>query len=151
MRRLTEQLPDKCGVLLTADHGIIDVSAERHVYLDEIELPGLVSVGGDPRVLFLYFEDELQSSTMQNLQSFLGKRAMVSNRDSVIEAGWYGETTEAARIRMPQIFVIANGETALYHRHFAKPKSLKMIGQHGSVSDDEIFVPLLKFGSYGTS
>jgi hypothetical protein len=49
---------------------------------------------------------------------------------------------------MPDLFLIANGETALYHRDFAKPKSLKMIGQHGALSDDELLVPLLKFGAY---
>jgi hypothetical protein len=56
--------------------------------------------------------------------------------------------TDEARERMPDIFVIAHGETALYHRQFAKPKSLQMIGQHGAISDDELFVPLLRFGAY---
>jgi predicted AlkP superfamily pyrophosphatase or phosphodiesterase len=148
MRQLTEYLPNNCGVLLTADHGIVDVSHDRQIYLDEIELPGLISVGGDPRVLFLYFDGDVQESTINLLATFLGKRAYVATKDAIIEAGWYGETTDTARGRMPDLFLIANGETALYHRDFAKPKSLKMIGQHGALSDDELLVPLLKFGAY---
>ena len=148
MRQLTEYLPNNCGVLLTADHGIVDVSHDRQIYLDEIELPGLISVGGDPRVLFLYFDGDVQESTINLLATFLGKRAYVATKDAIIEAGWYGETTDTARGRMPDLFLIANGETALYHRDCAKPKSLKMIGQHGALSDDELLVPLLKFGAY---
>jgi predicted AlkP superfamily pyrophosphatase or phosphodiesterase len=148
MRQLTDYLPNNCGVLLTADHGIVDVSHDRQIYLDEIELPRLISVGGDPRVLFLYFDGDVQESTINLLATFLGKRAFVATKDAIIEAGWYGQTTDTARGRMPDLFLIANGETALYHRDFAKPKSLKMIGQHGALSDDELLVPLLKFGAY---
>jgi predicted AlkP superfamily pyrophosphatase or phosphodiesterase len=148
VRQLTAGLPDNCGVLLTADHGIIDVSHEKQVYLDELDMPGLASVGGDPRVLFLYFDEFDQESIKGRLSEFLGKRAYVVSRDELVQAGWYGETAEVARERMPDIFLIANGETALYHREFAKPKSLMMIGQHGSISDDELFVPLLRFGAF---
>jgi hypothetical protein len=85
---------------------------------------------------------------IEELQAFVGKRAIVASRNQVVEAGWYGPVSEEAISRMPEIFLIAHGETALYHREFAKPKSLKMIGQHGAISDDELFVPLLKFGAY---
>ncbi len=150
IRQLTDHLPKNCGVLLTADHGIVDVAHDRQIYLDEIELPGLISVGGDPRVLFLYFEGAVPESTINLLETHLRKRAFVATKGTIIEAGWYGETTAAARERMPDIFLVANGETALYHRDFAKPKSLRMIGQHGALSDDELLVPLLKFGAYST-
>jgi predicted AlkP superfamily pyrophosphatase or phosphodiesterase len=153
VRQLTTALPGNVGVLLTADHGIVDVAHERQIYLDELSINGLVSVGGDPRVLFLYLDsqqsdDALSQSCIKSVQEFVGKRAYVVARDDLIAQGWYGEVTDEARERMPDIFVIAHGETALYHRQFAKPKSLQMIGQHGAISDDELFVPLLRFGAY---
>jgi predicted AlkP superfamily pyrophosphatase or phosphodiesterase len=152
IRQLTKALPANVGVLVTADHGIVDVPTERHIYVDEFPLEGLISVGGDPRVLFLYFDQSQEVSPRQQiiegLQAFVGKRAIVASRNQVVEAGWYGPVSEEAISRMPEIFLIAHGETALYHRDFAKPKSLKMIGQHGAISDDELFVPLLKFGAY---
>jgi hypothetical protein len=92
----------------------------------------------------------VQESVINLLENYLGKRAFVATKGTIIEAGWYGETTAAARGRMPDIFLVANGETALYHRDFAKPKSLRMIGQHGALSDEELLVPLLKFGAYST-
>ena len=148
IRELTESLPASCGVLLTADHGIVDVDHQNQVYLDELNLPGLVSVGGDPRVLFLYFDSPDQTGLLTELKSFFGKRAFVATKTEVVDAGWYGEVNSVSQDRMPDIFIIASGQTALYHRDFAKPKSLKMIGQHGSISDDELFVPLLRFGAF---
>ena len=153
VRQLTSSLPSNVGVLLTADHGIVDVAHERQIYLDDLTIPDLVSVGGDPRVLFLYLDDqqvtmESLATCIQSIQQFVGKRAYVVARDDLIAQGWYGPVSETARERMPDIFVIAHGETALYHREFAKPKSLQMIGQHGAISDDELFVPLLRFGAY---
>lgn len=153
VRQLIKAVSPNVGILVTADHGIVDVATQRHVYLDELLLEGLVSVGGDPRVLFLYFAEytdslEPDGQVFKQLQDFVGKRAIVASRNQIIEAGWYGPVSKVARERMPEIFLIAHGETALYHRGFAKPKSLQMIGQHGAISDDELFVPLLKLGAY---
>ncbi len=153
VRKLTTALPTNVGVLLTADHGIVDVAHERQVYLDELNIDGLVAVGGDPRVLFLYLDNQHTDianakACIQSIQEFVGKRAFVVSREDLLALGWYGQVNDEARERMPDIFVIAHGETALYHREFAKPKSLQMIGQHGAISDDELFVPLLRFGAY---
>lgn len=149
MRQLSLALPRNCGLLITADHGIIDVAHDRQVYLDEFgALAELVAVGGDPRVLFLYFDGQPAKEMQQSLQEWFGKRAVVATREEVISAGWYGEVSDDALGRMPELFVIANGETAIYHRDFAKPKSLKMIGQHGALSPEELNVPLIKLGSF---
>lgn len=148
IRNLISGLPASIGVLLTADHGIVDVAHDHQVYLDEFEVPGLVAVAGDPRVLFLYLDSEPAEADLAALSEALDKRAIVATSQQLVDAGWYGDTSGAAFGRMPDVFLIAVGETALYHRDFAKPKSLKMIGQHGSISDDELFVPLLRFGGY---
>ena len=148
IRDLIQSLPANCGALLTADHGIVDVDHQNQVYLDELDLPGLVSVGGDPRVLFLYLDTADLTEMLTELKTFFGKRAFVATKKEVVDAGWYGKVNADSLNRMPDIFIIASGQTALYHRDFAKPKSLKMIGQHGSISEDELFVPLLRFGAF---
>lgn len=148
VRGLLRKLPKDSGVLITADHGVIDVDVSRHVYLDELFIEDLVSVGGDPRVLYLYFRQMPEQQTISKLKDFLGKRAYVATAAELVEAGWFGATEGFATDRLPEILLISVGETALYHREFAKPQSLKMIGQHGSVSDQELRVPLLKFGAF---
>jgi hypothetical protein len=41
---------------------------------------------------------------------------------------------------------MARKRVALYHRSFAKKKSLEMIGHHGSITNEELAIPLIKFG-----
>jgi hypothetical protein len=41
---------------------------------------------------------------------------------------------------------MAKKEVALYHRAFAKKKSLEMIGHHGSISQQEMSIPLIALG-----
>ena len=148
LARFQTKLPQSVVVLLTADHGIIDVDQGNHIYLDEFDLPELIAVGGDPRVLYLYFQNPPTQAFVSSLQDQLGNRVLVATDEQLVEAGWFGEVQEFARDRMPDIFLVSIGEVALYHRDFAKPKSLKMIGQHGSISDQELTVPLLRFGAF---
>jgi len=49
---------------------------------------------------------------------------------------------------MPDLFAIAVNRTAIYHRDYAPKKSLNMIGQHGSITPEELAIPLLKFGAF---
>jgi predicted AlkP superfamily pyrophosphatase or phosphodiesterase len=145
LKRFLQSAPKMTGVLLTADHGLIDVAVENHIYLDELDIDGLQGVGGDPRVLYLYLDPAKVQSQRAKVQSFCGKRVYVAERGELIEAGWFGDAEAFSIERMPELFLISVGETALYHRGFAKPKSLQMIGQHGSVSSEELNVPLLRF------
>lgn len=147
-------------LLLTADHGIVDVPQGKQFYLDEL-LPAdsLRAVGGDPRVLFLYLEragqrqsqgqspsteyDEDSAAAMcARLTEKSQGAAVFLNRPSVLELGLYPDLDERFVERLPEIFAFAGDGRALYHRAFAKPKSLAMIGQHGGLSAQELSVPL---------
>ena len=52
---------------------------------------------------------------------------------------------------LPDLFILAAGGWVSYHRKFAKPASLAMIGQHGGISEKEIAVPIIKLASYSSS
>ena len=153
IKELAGNLPKQAGLLLTADHGVIDVPRDKQIYLDEYKehLEGLSGVGGDPRVLFLYFKglstEQVQLRATQ-LNKAIGAAVSVHTKDEIIASGWYGEVSIQAAERMPEVFVVAVGAWALYHRDHAKPKSLNMIGQHGSISAEELTVPLLRFGAF---
>ena len=153
IKQLATSLPKNAGLLLTADHGIIDVARDKHIYLDEHSdhLGGLTAVGGDPRVLFLYFKSmsiEDVDSRARSLQEAIGAAVRVLTKSQIVASGWYGQVSVPALARMPELFVVTIGAWALYHRDHAKPKSLNMIGQHGSISPEELTVPLLRFGAF---
>jgi hypothetical protein len=148
VKTLVAQLPQEVGVLLTADHGIVDVPSENHLLLDEFELPGLLAVTGDPRNSFLYFErgsDLVKKKN--NLQELSGDNFIVATFEDLVQSGWFEKETSNPQF-MPDLFLISTGNFACYHRGFAKPQSLRMIGQHGSISTAELSVPLLKLGAF---
>jgi len=154
---LSQRKFENSGVVLTADHGIVDVPKSNQIYLDEYDLPKLELVAGDPRANYIYLAEtvsetelEIAVDSLQNQlnQSKFGRGVKVAAKNQLIDAGWFGPTvTEVAASRMPDIFAIAVGRTALYHRDFAPAKSQNMIGQHGSISPEELAIPLLKFGA----
>jgi hypothetical protein len=74
----------------------------------------------------------------------------VATKAQIIDAGWFGKVEDYSSNRMPDVFLISISDVALYHRLFAKSKSLKMVGQHGSISSQELTVPLLRFGVFNT-
>lgn len=152
-RRFVDSLPKNVGCLLTADHGIVDVAAERHVFIDEVDLEGLLFVGGDPRVSFVYFDAGIDAGKLESnrrlLNEHLDGNAFVVTKEELLSRGWYGESQAADALDlMPDLFVIASSEIAIYHRKFAKTKSMQMVGQHGSISTQEMQVPLMRFGQF---
>jgi hypothetical protein len=140
-------LPNAAGALLTADHGVIDVDQSRHVYLEDLEsLEELVMIGGDPRCGFLYFPDETNLVIKRaELSTELAGLADVATVQELVETGWLHSLSETAMKVTPDLIVLPKGDRVIYHRGFAKKKSLEMIGQHGGMSKAEWEVPLLVF------
>lgn len=147
IKSLAVSLPKDCGLVVTADHGIVDVPKENQVLLDELDIPYLLAVTGDPRNTFLYFEPETDLQATKNLlQAELKSRALVATVQELQDAGWLSAEIENSRF-LPDLYLLAQGNYACYHRSFCKPQSLKMVGQHGSISQAELSVPLMRFGS----
>ena len=147
MSQFTKSLPKGSGAILTADHGVIDVPQTSHVYLDDYEsVNGLSMIGGDPRVAFLYFDQgtDLQSKR-QSIESELGAHVDVTTVQELVEAGWYQPLSAAATRVAPDLVLLPKGNRVVYHRGFAKVKSMAMIGQHGGMSKAEWEIPLLVF------
>ncbi|MEY3999791.1 MAG: hypothetical protein RLZZ626_146 [Actinomycetota bacterium] len=139
------------GLLLTADHGVIDVPPSNHIYLDEFgaAVEGFEAVAGDPRVNYVYLKPgEDPSATAEAISELLPAGVVAVTGADLIEAGYFGGTSVATKARIPDVVVLAIAKWVTYDRRFCKPKSLEMIGHHGSVSREELEVPLLRFGAY---
>lgn len=143
---LAKALPKKAGFLVTSDHGIVDIPKSNHIYLDEyLDESELHFVGGDTRGLYLYLKDpDLVESTKEKLEVDLGDSCYLVTPDVLVHAGYWQRMPDK-RIT-PDLVVLAKKNIALYHRAFAKRKSLEMIGHHGSITREEMSIPLITFG-----
>lgn len=149
------RIPRGTGLLVTADHGVVDVPAHRHVFVDDRPelLEGVRHVGGEPRFLSLYAEPELDEAARARLvegwRAAEGHRAWVLGRDEAIDAGLYGPTVaDEVRSRIGDVLIAARAGIAYYDRREANRQAEAMIGQHGSLSDEETRVPLIRAGAY---
>ena len=142
------------GVLLTADHGVIDVPSTSHVLFgdDETQMRGVTHVAGEPRCLQLHLDHALPTDARQAVldawRATEGDRAWVLTRDEAIEAGWFGEVDDEVRPRIGDIIVAASKNIAYYDGRKLNDSARRMVGQHGSWNSDELIVPLLRLGGF---
>jgi hypothetical protein len=143
--RFAKLLPKSAGAILTADHGVIDVPKTSHVYLDEYEsMQDLLMIGGDPRVGFAYFDPRVDLKLKRaSVEAELGSMVDLASVQELVDAGWYQPLSASAENLAPDLVLLPKADRVIYHRDFAKAKSLEMVGQHGGMSKAEWEVPLL--------
>lgn len=144
---LVARLGPTHGLLVTADHGIVDVPAAAQVVVGGALLEGVRHVAGEPRCLQLHLEagvdPDVVAGTWREAQ---GARAWVATRAEAIEAGWFGEVDPEVLPRIGDVLVAARKRIAYYTD--PDDTGRRMVGQHGSLSPDESLVPLLRFGAF---
>ncbi|HEU0256397.1 MAG TPA: nucleotide pyrophosphatase/phosphodiesterase family protein [Microbacteriaceae bacterium] len=143
------------AVLVTADHGMLDVPPARHVLFDQgpsALLAGVRHVAGEPRCLQLHLEHGSGPAAAERVaeawREVEGEAAWVATRGQAAEAGWFGpEVTDQAAARLGDVFVAARDRIAFYDSRTASARSRAMVGQHGSLTDEEMTVPLVRLGA----
>ncbi len=143
------------GMLLTADHGILDVPESSHVLFDTDPrlVDGIRFVAGEPRALQLHFEPdaspEHRAKVLTAWRETEGPRSWIVSRGEAIEFGWFGPSVDGAVVpRIGDIIVAARKGIAYYDSRVKSKSGRSMVGQHGSWSSDELNIPLLRFGAF---
>ena len=144
-------LPGGVGVVLTADHGMVDVPQEAQILLDDEAIPGVELIGGEPRFRSLYLEPGADPEAVaRDVEARLGKLAWVGTRDRAIADGWFGEVHPTVAPRLGEVLVAARKQVAFTLRG-DDPRALAMVGQHGSLSAEERGIPLRLGGALAGS
>jgi hypothetical protein len=142
------------AVLLTADHGMVDVPQTSQILFgdDPAQMGGVVHVAGEPRCLQLHLDPTLTSDARRAIldawRATEGDRAWVLTREEAIDAGWFGDVDDAVQPRIGDIIVAAAKNIAYYDGRKLNDPARRMVGQHGSWNSDELIVPLLRFGAF---
>lgn len=145
---LSRLLGPRDGLVLTADHGVIDVPVSRHIVIPAgSDLVGDVVVGGEPRFLHLY-ADRSVDKLAQAWRDAEGHRSWVATRDEAITAGWFGTVVPAHVERIGDVLVTPRRNDVYYDERTATAQSMAMIGQHGGLSRTETHVPIVFGGKF---
>ncbi|MBN9177187.1 MAG: alkaline phosphatase family protein [Microbacterium sp.] len=151
LRVMHDRAASDVGVVVTADHGMVDVPAHRHVLmgasdalLDEVDL-----VAGEPRLLQLSVADGAAERVAARWREAESHRSWVFTRGEAVAAGLFGARVDAEVLpRIGDVLVAARSAVAYYDDRLADKKAQRMIGQHGSLTDQERIVPLIGLGAF---
>ena len=141
---LIETLPDGVCLLVTGDHGMINVpESSRIIAEDESRLAGYAHLGGEPRFRHVYGDDP--RALAWAWESVLGERAHVLRREEAFEAGWFGPQVSGLSAARIGDVVAAMTEDFAVMSH-GTPGEFRLVGMHGSLTAAEMEVPLLIHG-----
>lgn len=141
---LRAKLPADCGVIVTADHGMLDSPEEFKVELkDQLSGIGLSFLGGDTRAALVYLEN---SATAADALKQLSDARFFSVHLASELASWYGELGPQAQDRSADLVLLAKGQHTLFHQEFSKPRSYRMVAHHGAMTSRELKIPLIRIG-----
>jgi hypothetical protein len=109
---------------------------------DEPGLLGSVRVlAGEGRLRQLYTAPGDAEAVLARWRERLGDRAWVVTRDEAFAAGWFGARNPQLAERFGDVLVAMRDDGAVMTN--ALPKELSLVGMHGSLTPDEMLVPLL--------
>ncbi|AZS84667.1 alkaline phosphatase family protein [Streptomyces griseoviridis] len=151
VQRLAEQLPPRSALYVTADHGMIDVPFDEDHRIDfdaDWELrAGVALLGGEGRARHVYAVPGAQGDVLACWREVLGEQFWVASRDEAIDAGWFGpRVDERVRGRLGDVVAAARDDVLIIASE-REPKESAMVGNHGSMTPAEQFVPLLEVRS----
>ncbi len=139
--RLLEQLPAGTVLVVTADHGQVEVG--DHVLALPSDVQSHVQIqSGEGRFRWLHARSGRATALLDAATELLGDDAWVRSRSAAIAEGWYGPVvTDAAAGRLGDVLLAAKGHVAFDDPADTGPYVL--VGRHGSLTADEMLVPLL--------
>ncbi len=151
LRALDSLLGDGEGLIITADHGMVDVRDDHKLMVTENSalLHSVAAWGGEPRVAHLYVDNPVATEDVANRwREALGKDALVLSRAQAVDEGLFGAVSPEVIPRIGDVLVLAVTERAFYRSEVASTQSMRMIGQHGSVTPTEREVPVIPLGAW---
>ncbi|MGC9227066.1 alkaline phosphatase family protein [Caldivirga sp.] len=144
LSRLIRHIPQSTTVVLTADHGQVQVRQGDVVNLRvmaKLMDPLSVAPYGEPRALQLKLSDKSLEGEVKDTLSATGRRLLIYNSSEVKEL--LGGVTGYTEQRMGDLWVIPLDTTALIYLYkLSDDKVAKFKGHHAGLLDYEMKVPL---------
>jgi hypothetical protein len=143
--RLVEALPTGAALVVTADHGQLDIPADRRfdVATDPRLRGGVRVVAGEPRVRYLHTVDGARDDVIATWREVLGGAAWVVSRDEAVAEGWFGPMSEAHVQRVGDVVAACHQDYVVLASTVEPAQVAKNIAFHGSATAAEMMIPLL--------
>jgi Type I phosphodiesterase / nucleotide pyrophosphatase len=147
LTRLVDTLPPNTALLVTADHGGLNVPPEARVDLDTDPrlAEGVRVVAGEPRVRYLHTEPGAAADVQATWSEVLDGWAQVYSRRQAVGTGMFGRVNPAHLTRIGDVVVVCTGDAAVLATGHEPVETARLIGFHGGPTAAEMAIPLMVF------
>ena len=145
LTRLVEALPSNAALLVTADHGGLNVAPDARVDLglDPRLGDGVRVVAGEARVRYLHTQPGAAADVQAAWTELSAGWAQVYSREQAVASGMFGPLNPAHEQRIGDVVVVCTGEAAVLATGHEPPEMARLIGMHGGRTDVEMAIPLI--------
>lgn len=149
VRLLAEQLPPSTLLVVTGDHGMVDLRPNER--LDLADYPDLAAgvriLAGEARARYVSTLPGAAADVLSAWRYILGDRMWVWTKDEAIATGIFGpRVSDRARERIGDVVAAARGRIGVVQRD-VDPAQARLNGHHGSLTAAEQLVPFLLYRS----
>lgn len=138
---LADVLPQNAVLLVTADHGQVEVTAPP-LEIDADLAADVAGLSGEGRFRWVHARPGRSADLAAACRERFGHLAWVRTREEAEADGWFGgRLSPQVAARLGDVALVAREPVA-----FADPADtgeLKLVARHGSLTADEVLVPLL--------
>ena len=141
-------------LLITADHGQIQVNPEETVYLKSSShklKDGLakkdngepILATGGPRDVFLHLEKSNVDTTIKYLKEKLINHADIYSTKNILNRGWFGNQKPSTKFkkRLGDILILPKDNQTVWLDN--KEEKVNKLGHHGGITAEEMLIPLI--------
>jgi hypothetical protein len=139
---LLAALPPSAAVVVTADHGQIDLTEASWRELGADVAPLVDGCAGDARFRYLYARRGTSADLLASARAAHGDDAWVMSREQVVDEGWLGPKPAGAVLRrVGDVVLAASADVAFVDPEL--PREARLRSGHGSMTSAEMLVPLV--------
>jgi hypothetical protein len=144
---LVERLPAGAALVVTADHGQVEVGRATRQF-DQAILDDTCMVSGEGRFRWLHARPGRQADLVGAVSERYGTEAWVWTLDELDDGGFFGgPLSKTARARLGDVALVPWAPVAYLDP--ADQGDATLVCRHGSLTEAEMLVPLLAMGGAG--
>ncbi len=150
--KLSAETAERTIIMVTADHGHINVNPEETIYLNHFpEVVNNFRTGkngkkilpwGSPRDVFITVNKTNLEYVFSFLTVTLGDKAMIISTEKAIEQNLFGHGVlhKQFRSRIGDILILPEDNFMIWYEHI-EGKKFTLAGMHGGLNPDEMLIP----------
>ncbi|MEK7664067.1 MAG: alkaline phosphatase family protein [Patescibacteria group bacterium] len=145
-------LAEEISIMITADHGQVNVDPKRTIYLNQYsEVVDNFQVGpsgnkilpwGSTRDIFLAIKLEKLDEVFEFLTKIFDAKATIMKIETAFEQGLFGRGNlhKKFQSRVGNLLILPHGNSTIWYEHF-KDGKFDLLGMHGGLTAEEMLVP----------